>query len=112
MIHYHVWFNLKPGVTEQGGLSIVAAFLTELSQAGESQGYQLLKNFGGPPRSKLPAYHALIEFADSDALRAAMKQQAQRGIFNGAHGRVVEAVCDFHVEIFESIAADSRAGVG
>jgi hypothetical protein len=76
-----------------------------LSQAGEASGYELLRNKGGPPRSKLPAYHALVTFADTAALDAAMRLQAQRGIHQGRHGRVIDVVCDFHVEIFEHVAA-------
>ena len=105
MLHYHVWFNLKPGVSQQAGLEVVAGYLRGLSEAGEASKVHLLRNIAHPSQSKLPAYHALIEFADSDALDAAMKNQVQRGIHNGDHGRVVEVVCDFHVEIFTSLSA-------
>ncbi len=104
MLHYHVWFNLKPGITEQSGLEVVSRFLAHLSEAGEARGFQLMKNVGSPPRSKLPAYHALIEFSDAEALDRAMQQQARRGIRVGGHGQVVNVVCDFHVEIFTSVA--------
>ncbi len=103
MLHYHVWFNLKPGIAEEAGLQVVRDYLTELSGAGDSSGFQLLRNFGRPPRSKLPAYHALVEFPDPKALDSAMTKQAQRGIHTGRHGRVVDTVCDFHVEIFTSV---------
>lgn len=59
--------------------------------------------------SPLPRYHALVEFADADALDAAMKQQVQRGVYAGGHGRVIDVVCDFHVELFTSLAADVEA---
>lgn len=103
MIHYHVWFNLKPGIPEQSGLRIVSQFLSELTVVGDSPGFQLLKNTGGPPKSKLAAYHALVEFADFPALGAAMKKQTERGIHHGSHGKMVEVVCDFHVEVFEEV---------
>jgi uncharacterized protein DUF6614 len=105
MIHYHVWFNLKPGVLEEEGLRVVQRYLTQLGAAGESAGFQLLRNFGRPPRSKLPTYHALIEFTDGEALGAAMKKQTERGIHSGGHGRIVDVVCDFHVEIFTHLPA-------
>jgi hypothetical protein len=101
MIHYHVWFNLQPGTAETVGLKVIAHYLTQLSQSGESTGFQLLKNLGRPPRSILPMYHALVEFADAEALDRAMKQQTERGIHAGGHGRIVDVVCDFHVEIFD-----------
>ena len=103
MLHYHVWFNLKVGVAEDAGLDIVRDYLTDLSVSGECHGFQLLRNLGTAPRSKLPAFHALVEFADKAALDAAMKHQAQRGIHQGGHGRIVDVVCDFHVEIFDRL---------
>ena len=48
-------------------------------------------------------YHALVEFSGFGQLGAAMRMQSERGIHNGGHGRIVEVVCDFHVEIFTSI---------
>ena len=27
MLHYHVWFNLKPGVTEEAGFRVVREYL-------------------------------------------------------------------------------------
>ncbi|MCC5024482.1 MAG: hypothetical protein J6386_17575 [Candidatus Synoicihabitans palmerolidicus] len=91
-------------MSEPAGLEIVDRFLAELSAAGDSAGHRILRNHGKPPRSRLPLYHALIEFADAAALDAAMKTQSQRGIFNGLHGAVVNAVCDFHVEVFSEIS--------
>lgn len=111
MLQYHVWFNLKAGVVEEVGLGVVRDYLADLSENGESSGFQLLRNFGRPPRSKLPEYHALVEFTDAVALDAAMKKQVQRGIHAGRHGRVIDVVCDFHVEIFTSIAAPTAADV-
>jgi len=103
MLHYHVWFNLKAHVEEASGLDTVSGFIAEVCRAGDATGFQLLKNTGAPPRSKLPLYHALIEFADGDALGTAMKRQAQRGIHTGSHGRMLEVVCDFQIEVFTTL---------
>jgi hypothetical protein len=103
MIHYHVWFNLKPEVPEASGLEVVSRYLSQLRDEEMTAGFQLLKNSGKPPRSKLGAYHALVEFTDSQALGSAMKKQAERGIHSGEHGRVVDVVGDFHVEVFEHL---------
>ena len=103
MIHYHVWFNLKPGVTEADGLAVVARFLKQLCVTNEATAFQLLSNQGKPPRSKLPRYHALVEFANDARLAEAMKQQATRGIHTGFHGAMIEVVTDFHVEIFSRL---------
>ena len=115
MIHYHVWFNLKPEVLEADGLAVVARFLKKLCAVDEAATFQLLRNRGSAPRSKLPRYHALIQFLDDVQLGDAMKKQAARGIHSGAHGEVIDVVIDFHVEIFtlieESSMADSSVGL-
>jgi len=114
MIHYHVWFNLKPTVRESDGLAVVSRFLKKLCALDEAVTFQLLQNGSGPPRSKLPRYHALVQFADDTQLAEAMKKQAARGIHSGLHGEVVDVVADFHVEIFTRLEAplvDTTPGI-
>jgi hypothetical protein len=114
MIHYHVWFDLKPEIGEAEGLATVGRFLARLSAGGEAAGFRLLRNKGAAPRSKLPRYHALIEFADDEQLASAMRHQAERGIHHGPHGAVIEAVANFHVEIFATVegsAAEATVGL-
>lgn len=103
MLHYHVWFDLKPEVAEADGLRTVATFLRQLTADQEAVGFELLRNQGGPPRSTLPAFHALVRFRDGAQLAAAMRAQAARGIHTGPHGAVVAGVTNFHVEIFETV---------
>jgi hypothetical protein len=104
MIHYNVWFTFKEGVEECRGLAVLENFLCGLAAGGEAAGFRLLKNQSGGTRTKLPAYQAVIEFADEAALAEAMKRQATRGIHQGAHGRVVDVVSEFRVEIFRVLA--------
>ncbi len=100
MIHYNVWFALKEGIAEESGLGIVDTFLRELCAAGEVSAYRLLKNASEGTRTKLPRYHAVIEFDDDEALSKAMKNQAARGINAGGHGQIIGVVSEFRVEIF------------
>jgi hypothetical protein len=100
MIHYNVWFTLKDEVLEQRGLAVVDGFLRELCAAGEVSAYRLLKNTSDGARTKLPRYHAIIEFADDAALSQAMKNQVARGIHAGGHGEIINVVSEFRVEIF------------
>lgn len=103
MLHYNVWFNLKSGVAENEGLAAVARFFEEVRAEGMIADYYLLRNEGAAPRSKLPRYHALVEFADQAHLAAGMRRQAAKGIHAGLHGAVVDAVGDFHVEVFSTL---------
>jgi len=100
MIHYNVWFTLKEGIEEHGGLAVVEKFLRELCAIGEVAAYRLLQNNAEGARTKLPRFQAIIEFADDAALALAMKNQGARGIHAGGHGGVGEVVSEFRVEIF------------
>ncbi|MGA2018495.1 MAG: DUF6614 family protein [Opitutaceae bacterium] len=104
MIHYNVWFALKEGIAEDSGLMVVDRFLRDLSAAGEVSAYRLLRNTSEGARTKMPKYHAVIEFADEAALSQAMKNQTARGIHTGDHGQIISVVSEFRVEIFRVLA--------
>ena len=109
MLHYHVWFNLRPGVSESEGLAAASDFLDDLQSSGQACDAQLLVNTGKAPRSKLPRFHAFIEFVDAHALSEAMRRQAEKGIHLGLHGAVTKVVTDMHVEVFETAAGLQEA---
>ncbi len=109
MIHYNVWFTFKDGLEENRGLAVVEEFLRGLSSSGEAASFRLLQNKSEGPRTKLPRYQAVIEFADEAALSEAMKHQAARGIHHGAHGRLVDIVSEFRVEIFRVLSEEFAA---
>lgn len=100
MIHYHVWFSLKPDVPEAVGLGHARAFIAELLAQGQLVRGLVLKNDGSPPRSRLPAYHALFEFADDAQMDSAFSHRRQVGIHTGPHGQLLASVADFVVEVF------------
>ena len=105
MIHYNVWFTLKEGIEEHSGLAVVEGFLRELCVLGEVSTFRLLKNKSEGSRTKLPRFQAIIEFSDDAALSLAMKNQGERGIHRGGHGKVIEVVSEFRVEIFRLVSS-------
>jgi hypothetical protein len=111
MIHYNVWFAFKDGIEEGSGLAVIEGFLRELCGIGEASGFRLLRNSSEGARTKLPRFQAIIEFTDDTALSRAMKNQAARGIHQGGHGRIVDVVSEFRVEIFRLLAPDSVGAV-
>lgn len=102
MIHYNVWFSFKDGVDEEAGIAVVRRFLREVSLLGESGSFQLLRN-NSQRGSKMPRFQAVVAFADDDALSRAMQNQHERGIHAGSHGKVMDVVSEFRVEIFRVI---------
>ena len=107
MIHYNIWFNLRGAVDEAGALATVHAFLSNLYDAGSIACFHLLRNSGAEGKSTLPRFQALIEFRDDAQFSTAFSAQAARGIHTGLHGRVMDLVSDFRVEIFTQIAASN-----
>ena len=103
MIHYHVWFTFKPAVNESTGLAIAREFMAELQAGTQVSRCSLLSNMGGPSKSRLPRYHAFFEFADDEQMEAAFAKKRTEGIHHGAHGKLIESVAEFHVEVFREI---------
>ena len=103
MIHYHVWFTLKPNIKEPEGLAIVRAFMSELTDRGAIAHVRLLRNLGDAPKSKLPRFHALFEFADDQQMDLAFAAQRTEGIHVGAHGRLLASVGEMQVEVFKEL---------
>jgi hypothetical protein len=103
MIHYHVWFSLKPAVSEEAGLATARAFIAELTSRGGVARALLLKNTGEAPKSLLPRYHALFEFTDDAQMDATFAAKRSEGIHHGPHGRLIESVSEFKVEIFREV---------
>ncbi len=103
MIHYHVWFSLKPEVGEEEGLRLAHAVVAELKGRGVLSRGVVLKNMGSPPKSRLARYHALFEFADDAQMTLAFAGKREEGIRQGPHGRLMESVSEFHVEVFKEV---------
>lgn len=103
MIHYHIWFSLKEGVSEEATLATTRAFIQELTTAGNLARGMVLKNTGEAPKSRLLRYHGLFEFNDDDQMNAAFDGKRREGIHAGPHGKLMEAVAEFRVEIFREV---------
>ena len=103
MIHYHVWFSLKPEMSEEEGLRFAKSFIEELRSQGKLARGILLKNTGEAPKSRLLRFHALFEFKDDEQMTAAFADKRKEGIHAGPHGKLMEAVSEFRVEVFREV---------
>jgi hypothetical protein len=104
MVHYNVWFNFRDGIEEDFGLEALGAFLHEICPNGGGVGFRVLRNSSEAPHTQLPRFNAVIEFPDDAALSHAIESQRQRGIHSGSHGRILDLVKDFRVEIFRLVS--------
>lgn len=103
MTHYHVWFTLKPAVTEADGLAVARDFIKEITDRGAVARALLLRNSGEAPKSKLPRYHALFEFTDDAQMDRAFAAKRTEGIHAGPHGRLIESIGEMQVEVFREV---------
>lgn len=103
MIHYHVWFSLKPEVGEATVLSYARAFIEELSIQGNLFRGIVLKNTSEGLKTRLLPYHALFEFRADDQMTAAFAGKRKEGIHTGPHGKLIESVSEFRVEVFREV---------
>jgi hypothetical protein len=103
MIHYHVWFSLKPEIAESDALAHARAFIAELCEQGRLIRGTVLKNNGAPPSSALPPYHVVFEFHDEAHMNASISGKREEGIHVGPHGHLMRSVAEFRVEIFREI---------
>jgi len=108
VFHYHVWFNLKPGLDFEEGISVVRSFLSSLQETNQIAGFELLRNTAASPKTKLLPFHALIVFADAAQFSKAFGTVRAAGIHEGLHGMVLRSVSDFQIEVFESIESSAK----
>lgn len=90
---YHVWFDLKPGVSDVEFAERVARYLGALERDGRIAGYRLSRRKLGLGPSELGEFHVVIETRDlaqlDDAFRAA---SARAGAVEALHAAVNQSV--------------------
>jgi hypothetical protein len=104
MIHYNVWFSFRDGTSESDGLTRVRAFLDDLRQRSQVDGFRLLRSRAKPGQTRLAPFHAVIEFVDQEQFDAAFRDVETTGAHAGRHGLMIENVDIFIVETFEELA--------
>jgi hypothetical protein len=103
MLHYQVWFNLKPGIAESDGISRIELFLRQLLAVGRISGFRLLKNASAPPKTVLAQYDALIEFSDEQQFAVIFEETRRIGIHTEPHGGIAKIVGHFSADVFKAI---------
>ena len=90
---YHVWFDLKPGVSDTGLCASVDAYLGKLRDEGKITGYRIgRRKLGlGPPG--VGEFHVMIEVRNLAQLDAAFQAVSERAEpVEGLHAAVNQSV--------------------
>lgn len=75
---YHVWFDLKPGISDVAMSDKLAAYLGHLRDDGKIVGWRLTRRKLGLAPPPLRDFHLMIELRDLAQLEAAFAEVASR----------------------------------
>jgi hypothetical protein len=103
VIHYNVWFSIKPGANIAAQLARCRTCLDDFKARGAICNYSLLENRGKPGETALPQLQAIIEFQNYEQFGLPFDEVRRTGIHAGLHGLMIKTVEQFKVEVFEEI---------
>ncbi len=75
---YHIWCDLKPGVSDLQFTESVAAYLGELASAGRITSFRVSRRKLGLGPSQLGEFHVCIELRDLAQLDEAFREVSSR----------------------------------
>lgn len=109
MDHYHIWCNLKPGVSDGEFAGRVHAYLGHLEDSGNIAGYRVTRRKLGLGPSHLPEFHIVLEVEDLAQLDRAFSQVASRADpVEGLHHAVNSLVTDTFFALYRDFPDDVR----
>lgn len=98
---YHVWCNLRPGVSDVEFADRTAAYLDRLTERGAIAGYRLTRRKLGLGPPELGEFHLTVEARDLAQLDAAFAEAAARsGPVEELHHAVNSLVCHFRAALY------------
>ncbi len=94
---YHVWCNLKPGVSDVGFAEKVAGYMGYLKEQGLIESWRLTRRKLGLGPPDLGEFHLMIDVKDLAQLdrafeRAAERREPAEGVHFGVNSLVQNAV--------------------
>jgi len=75
---YHIWANLKPGVSDVEFCEATGKYLGKLKEAGKLESWRITRRKLGLGDPLLPEFHIMIEFKSLDQLDKAFAAAAAR----------------------------------
>lgn len=75
---YHIWCNLKDGVTDLEFTDAAVGYFDQLKQAGQIANYRITRRKLGLGPAQLPEFHIMLDFVDLAQLDAAFRHVSSR----------------------------------
>lgn len=98
---YHVWCNLRPGVSDVEFADRVDAYLGHLESEGKIEGHRLSRRKLGLGPERLGEFHVVIETRDLAQLDAAFRDASTRsGAVETLHAAVNQSAQDLTFALY------------
>ena len=109
MDHYHIWCNLKPGVSDVEFAASVDRYLGELQRAERIAGFRVARRKLGLGPAQLGEFHIAVEVRDLAQLDAAFREvSARAGAIEGLHAAVNQSACDLTFALYRDFPDPHR----
>ncbi|HPG24011.1 MAG: hypothetical protein H6748_07270 [Spirochaetaceae bacterium] len=107
---YHIWCNLRPGVSDVGFCEDVDRYLEALREAGRIAGHRITRRKLGLGPSTLGEFHVVIEVEDLAQLDRAFRDvSARSGPIEALHHAVNQHATDLVFALYRDFPDPWRA---
>jgi hypothetical protein len=106
---YHVWCNLKPGVSDVAFAESIGRYLGALREAGRIAGFRVTRRKLGLGPEGLGEFHIAIEVRDLAQLDAAFRDvSARSGAIEELHAAVNQSARDLRFALYRDFPDPQR----
>ena len=106
---YHIWCNLKPGVSDVEFAESVDHYLGELQRADRILGFRVTRRKLGLGPERLGEFHVVVEVRDLAHLESAFRDVSTRsGVVEVLHAAVNQAACDLTFALYRDFPDPHR----
>jgi hypothetical protein len=107
--HYHIWCNLKPGVSDVVFAESIDRYLGELQRAERIVGFRVARRKLGLGPSHLGEFHVVVEVRDLAQLDDAFREVSTRsGVVEELHAAVNQSARDLTFALYRDFPDPQR----
>ena len=98
---YHIWCNLRPGVSDIEFAERIGVYLGQLRSEGKIESHRISRRKLGLGPDRLGEFHVVIETRDLAQLDAAFREVSKRsGPIEGLHAAVNQSAQDLTFALY------------
>ena len=106
---YHIWCNLKPGVSDVEFASNIEGYLGELQRSDRIAAFRVTRRKLGLGPDHLGEFHIAVEVCDLAQLEQAFREVSTRaGVVEELHAAVNQSACDLTFALYRDFPDPHR----